>query len=60
MGGNNKGSSNMVNMLDAMSPGKQGSRASMGAGLSQVGKGRLNRSESGSSIVSSVAHASAN
>jgi hypothetical protein len=46
-GGLNK---HTVNMLD-----KQQSRVSMGAAFSQLGKGRMNRSESGSSLMSSMA-----
>ena len=43
-------------MLDNLGAGSkhQGSRASVGGGVSQLGRGRMNRSESGSSIVSSA------
>lgn len=45
-----------VNMLDNMGRRGMQSTASMGQGaLSQLGKNRMNRSESGSSIMSSVA-----
>lgn len=46
-----------VNMLDNMGRKGMQSTASMGqgGGLSQLGKNRMNRSESGSSIMSSVA-----
>ena len=47
-----------VNMLDSLGGGhgkNQQSRASMGGALSQMGgRGRMNRSESGSSLMSSV------
>lgn len=56
---NQKKGGGTVNMLDNMGHGMKNmqSTASMrqGGGLSQMGKGRLNRSESGSSIMSSVA-----
>jgi hypothetical protein len=44
-------------MLDNMGSGMKNmqSTASMRQGVSQLGKGKLNRSESGSSIMSSVA-----
>jgi len=42
-------------MLDNMGGKGMQSRASMGGGLSQLGKNRLNRSESGSSMMSNVA-----